>query len=303
MAETPLPIDGLLIVDKPAGWTSHDVVGRLRRLTGVRRIGHAGTLDPLATGVLPLGIGQGTRVLEYIGDAEKRYVATVELGATTDTYDAAGAVVERRDWFGVTEAAVRRVLAGFLGTVEQRPPAYSAIKQGGVPLYRLARAGEAVTAPLRTVTIHSIDAVDIRLPHVSFAVTCSKGTYIRSLAHDLGERLGCGGHLVALRRTATGGFTIEQAVTIERFEQALADGSWPSLILPADLALIDRPALILGPAAAARLRDGVAPAVAAPALQPGALGRAYGDDGSFLGVVRWRGGDGGWKAEKVLVGR
>lgn len=303
MPESPLPLDGLLIIDKPAGWTSHDVVGRLRRLTGVRRIGHAGTLDPLATGVLPLGIGQGTRVLEYISDAEKRYVATVELGTTTDTYDADGTVTERGDPSGVTEAAVRQALDLFVGQIEQRPPAYSAIKQGGVPLYRLARAGRDVAPPLRTVTIAAIRLIAIDPPRLTIDVTCSKGTYIRSLAHDLGRRLGCGGHLVALRRTATGGFSIEQAVTIERFEGMVADGSWPARVLPADAALIDRPALILDEDASERLRSGVAPTVAASSVKPGTLVRAYAWDGYLLGVIRWCGPQQGWRAEKVLQGR
>ncbi len=215
MPDQSLAIDGLLIVDKPAGWTSHDVIGRLRRLTGIRRIGHAGTLDPLATGVLPLGIGQGTRVLEYISDAEKQYTATLELGAVTDTYDADGTVIERRDWTGVSEQAIRYVLDGFRGAIEQQPPIYSAIKQGGVPLHRLARAGKVLTPPTRTVTIVALEVIAIDLPRVTIAVTCSKGTYIRSLAHDIGRRLGCGAHLTGLRRTKTGGFTIDQAHTIE----------------------------------------------------------------------------------------
>lgn len=302
MAETPLPIDGLLIIDKPPGWTSHDVVGRLRRLTGIRRIGHAGTLDPMATGVLPLAVGRATRVLEYLSDADKRYRATIELGTTTDTYDADGAVVERRAVTGMTDDSVRRALAGFVGEIEQRPPAYSAIKQGGVPLHRLARAGKDVKAPMRRVTIASISVDSIDLPRLTIDVTCSKGTYIRSLAHDLGERMGCGAYLAALRRTATGGFTIDQALTIEQVEASLADGSWPSRILPPDLTLAGHPALILGQESAGRLRDGVAPAVPAPALNRGALVRAYGADGAFLGVVRWCGAEAGWKAEKVLQG-
>jgi len=303
MPDQRLTIDGLLIIDKPPGWTSHDVIGRMRRLTGIRRIGHAGTLDPLATGVLPLGIGQGTRVLEYISDAEKQYVATLELGVITDTYDADGTVVERRDWFGVSEDAIRRGLDGFRGEIEQHPPIYSAIKQGGVPLHRLARSGKVVEAPARTVTVMEIEVIEIDLPRVSIAVRCSKGTYIRSLAHDIGQRLGCGAHLTALRRTKTGGFTIDQALTIERFERALSDGSWPALVLPADLPLADRPALVLGAEADDRLRSGVAPVAPAPNGGTGTLARAYSSSGAFLGIIRWQGADAGWKAEKVLLGR
>jgi tRNA pseudouridine55 synthase len=299
MAGTLLPIDGLLIVDKPPGWTSHDVVARMRRLTGVRRIGHAGTLDPLATGVLPLGIGQGTRVLEYVSDARKTYVATVRLGITTDTYDADGAVLDTRDCAGVTAERVRTALAGFVGEIAQRPPAYSAIKQGGVPLHRLARAGRTVEAPARRVTVFAIEDVAFDAPLVRFAVRCSKGTYVRSLAHDLGERLGCGAHLAALRRTATGGFTIEQAIALERWEAALADGSWPVHILPLDAPLLDDLAVILADRSARRLGDGVAPPPPDVLPRDGII-RAYGADGLLIGLLRPGGVEAGWRVEKVF---
>jgi tRNA pseudouridine55 synthase len=301
MAGASLPIDGLVVVDKPSGWTSHDVVARMRRLTGVRRIGHAGTLDPLATGVLPLGIGRGTRVLEYVGDAEKSYIATVRLGITTDTYDADGTATATRDWSGLTVEQVEAGLAGFTGEIEQRPPAFSAIKQGGVPLHRLARAGKEVEPPPRRVTVHAIDNVRVALPDVRFHVRCSKGTYVRSLAHDLGERLGCGAHLTALRRTATGGFTLDQAVTLERWEAALADGSWPVHVLPLDAPLVHHPAVILGEPAARWLVDGVAPPPPA-ALPPYRLVRAYAQDGVILALLRPEGAGTRWRAEKVFVG-
>jgi tRNA pseudouridine55 synthase len=298
------PFDGLLIIDKPSGWTSHDVVARLRRLTGVRRIGHAGTLDPLATGVLPLGIGLGTRVLEYVSDADKRYRATARLGVVTDTYDADGVVVAEADPGAVDPAAVAAALATFVGTIAQRPPAFSAIKQGGVPLHRLARAGRAVEAPPRTVTVFSIDEIRYEPPLVSFAVHCSKGTYVRSIAHDLGRLLGCGAHLAALRRTATGGFTLDCAVTLEGWEAALEDGSWPVHLLPLDAPLLGRPALILDEDAAARLGDGVAPPVRAPSLSSGELVRAYDAGGALLAILRAaEPATGIWRAEKVLLAR
>ncbi|MGD9892988.1 MAG: tRNA pseudouridine(55) synthase TruB [Dehalococcoidia bacterium] len=303
MPAQPLDLDGLLIIDKPAGWTSHDVVGRLRRLTGIRRIGHAGTLDPLATGVLPMGIGRGTRVLEYVSDAEKQYAGTLVLGAVTDTYDSDGRMLEQRDWSRVSEVMARRTFAEFLGTIEQHPPIYSAIKQGGVPLHRLARAGKAVAPPSRTVTIREVEVTEVDLPRVSFRVTCTKGTYIRSLAHDLGQRLGCGAHLIALRRTMTGGFTLCQAVTIENFERALNDGSWPARVLPVDQPLIDRPALILDERASERLQFGVAPDAPAPTTGEGTRARVYAFDGTFLGVICWRGTHERWRVEKILQGR
>ena len=294
-------MDGLLIIDKPAGWTSHDVVARVRRLTGVRRVGHAGTLDPLATGVLPLGIGLGTRVLEYVSDADKEYTATVRLGLSTDTYDAAGAVTATGDWSAVTPVDVRRALAAFVGAIEQRPPVYSAIKRDGVPLHRLARAGRAVEAPTRRVTVRMIEPLRIELPDVDFRIRCSKGTYVRSLAHDLGIALGCFAHLTALRRTITGGFSIAQALTLTQWQQSLADGSWPAHLLPLDAPLLDRPALILDRSTARRLADGVPPPPE-PAMSPAReLCRAYTEEGYLAAVLRGVEADQRWRVEKVFV--
>lgn len=298
-----LPINGLLVIDKPAGWTSHDVVAKLRGLTDVRRIGHAGTLDPLATGVLPLGIGLGTRVLEYLSDADKTYEATILLGVATDTYDADGRVTASLDPSTVTRAAVEQTLAGFRGEIEQRPPAYSAIKQNGVPLYKLARAGQMVEPPLRRVTLYTIDVLAAALPSLQIRVHCSKGTYIRSLAHDLGQRLGIGAHLTALRRTATGGFTIAQALTLETWQAALADGAWPAHIWPLDAALGDLKAVVLTTDEATRLRDGVAPALTLPDAPPDMLVRAYDPAGVLLAIIRAPGTRDGWRAEKVFHGQ
>lgn len=291
---------GLLVIDKPAGWTSHDVVARVRRISGVKRVGHAGTLDPMATGVLPLGIGQGTRVLEYLGDAAKAYRATIRLGAATDTYDAEGRVVSTGEWRGVTEREVRRVLARFLGPIDQQAPAYSAIKQGGVPLHRLARSGRAVEAPVRRVVIHALGILEWRPPDLVVDVRCSKGTYVRSLAHDTGIALGCGAHLAALRRTVAEPFRVEDAVTLETWQEAVEDGSWPARLLPLDAALLDRPAVVLGAGDAARMGDGVAPALQMRAVA-GALYRAYTPDGRLLAVLRAPDGDERWRAEKVFL--
>ena len=298
----PLAIDGLLIVDKPAGWTSHDVVGRMRRLTGVRRIGHAGTLDPLATGVLPLGVGRGTRVLEYATEADKEYIATVRLGESTDTYDADGRITTTGDWRTTTRERLEHELARFVGVIEQQPPAYSAIKQGGVPLYKLARAGKAVQVPTRLVTVHALDLLDLTLPALTVRVRCSKGTYVRSLAHDLGARLGCGGHLTALRRTASGGFHIKQALTLDEWEAALTNGAWPAHILPLDTPLLHLPAVILGDSAAYRLSDGVPPVLPEADELPDVGCRAYSQDGSLLAVLRRRDDRTGWRVEKMLAG-
>jgi tRNA pseudouridine55 synthase len=296
-------VHGLLVIDKPAGWTSHDVVARVRRLTGVRRVGHAGTLDPLATGVLVLGIGKGTRVLEYATEAEKRYTATVRLGASTDTYDADGAITATAPWEHLTAGQIRAALSGFLGEIEQRPPAYSAIKVDGVPLHRMARAGKAIEAAPRSVTILAIDLLDVRLPNVVIDVRCSKGTYIRSLAHDLGQRLGCGAHVTALRRTASGGISIEQALTLDEWAEALTDGSWPARLLPLDAPLTRLPALVLTAEIAGRLLDGVAPPPGGLELPAGTLARAYSNGGALLAVIRASDEDARWRVEKVLLSR
>ncbi len=301
-------LDGLIVVDKPVGWTSHDVVAKLRRLTGERRIGHAGTLDPTATGVLPLGIGQGTRVIEYLLDDDKAYRATVRLGSTTDTDDAEGTVVRTGDWRSVTEEQVRAALGVFVGTIAQVPPAYSAIKRGGVPLHRLARAGEAVRPEPRRVTIYRIDVLAIALPDVTFEVVCSKGTYVRSLARDLGEALGCGGHLATLRRLRAGPFTLADAHTLGEIEDATASGGLPALLLPLDRPLLHTPALILDRRQESLLLTGrPLRHVGAPATPPrgstadvaARRARAYGDDGAFVAVARHDGT--AWVPEKVFA--
>ncbi len=294
---SPDLLHGFLVIDKPEGWTSHDVVARIRRLTGLRRVGHAGTLDPMATGVLPVALGQATKLLEYLSEADKSYRATVRLGLTTDTDDATGAPVRERPWQHLTEEAVRRALAEFVGTVQQVPPVYSAIKRGGVPLHRLARRGRPVEAPPRTVTIYRIEVCSVALPDVTIEITCSKGTYIRSLARDLGERLGSGGHLRALRRLRTGPFDLHTAHTLDEVARAADTGTLPALLLPPDAVLLATPALVLGRRAERRLLTGQALGIVA--TQPaGTIGRAYGADGALLGVVRVT--EGGWHPHKLL---
>jgi tRNA pseudouridine55 synthase len=292
-------VDGLLVIDKPAGWTSHDVVAKVRRITGVRRVGHAGTLDPAATGVLPLGIGQGTRMLAYLGDADKSYTGIVRLGLTTTTDDATGEPEQERDWHGITEADIRRVLALFLGEIAQIPPAFSAIKRGGVPLYKLARAGIEVERAARRVRIDRLALLRVTMPDIAIAVECSKGTYIRSLARDIGEALGCGAHLSALRRTRHGPFTLAEATTLEALARAAEFGALPGLLLPADHALRQAPALVLGPANEQLLLTGRAVSSGAK-NEAGQRARVYGADGSFLAVAR-ADGQGHWLPEKVLA--
>ncbi|HYM16760.1 MAG TPA: tRNA pseudouridine(55) synthase TruB [Dehalococcoidia bacterium] len=288
---------GFLIVDKPSGVTSFAMVALVRRLTGVRRVGHAGTLDPLASGVLPVAVGQATRFIEYLDDAPKAYVARVRFGWATDTYDADGQPTGHGDPSRLDAAAVAGALPAFAGDIEQTPPAFSAIKIAGKPLYRYAREGAAVAAPPRTVRIDRIVLRSFEPPVAEIAVTCGKGTYIRSLAHDLGRRLGCPAHLAALQRTATGGFAISDAHAPSHLEAAARDARLPDLLLAVDRAVERRPAAILGPARCADVRAGRN--VVLPPRDRAQLCRAYSSEGDFLGVLRCREG-GGWHPEKVL---
>lgn len=208
---------GVAVVDKPAGWTSHDVVAKARGVLGTRRVGHSGTLDPDATGVLVLGVGRATRLLRFLTELPKSYEAEIALGAETDTGDSSGSVVARWDMAGVTEAAVRAAAADLTGEIMQVPPMVSAVKVGGRKLYELAREGVEVERPARPVTVHRFDigpAADEGMWRA--AVECSSGTYVRTLASDMGRALGGGAHLRSLRRTAVGGFTLEQARPVER---------------------------------------------------------------------------------------
>jgi len=227
-----LLISGVLVADKPAGWTSHDVVAKVKRALGAKKVGHLGTLDPMATGVLPLVINNATKFADLLGGSVKVYSATLKLGEDTDTYDKEGQVVRRGETGGLTDADVREVLKGFAGKMMQTPPMYSAIKKHGVPLYTLARKGVEVEREAREIEISSLEILGISLPFVEFVVTCSKGTYVRSICHDAGDTLGCGGHLFDLRRMASGVFTINEAVSPLSAFEALA-----SAIIPIEAAL------------------------------------------------------------------
>ena len=208
-------MEGILNIDKPEGMTSHDVVNRVRRACGLRRVGHAGTLDPLATGVLVVCVGRATRLAEYVVGQPKEYVAVVRLGQTTDTYDADGTILEERP-VSADSATIQTALQQFTGPIEQIPPMYSAIKRDGKPLYKLARQGIEVERKARAITIYNLTLEDRTENDITLRVACSTGTYIRSLAHDLGEVLGCGGHIVALRRTRVGSFSAENAVPLDQ---------------------------------------------------------------------------------------
>jgi tRNA pseudouridine55 synthase len=299
-------MDGIFNVDKPVGMTSHDVVAHVRRLAKQKRVGHTGTLDPAASGVLPICLGQATRLAEYLSDGGKAYRATIRFGSVTDTYDAEGTVL-RTAPVTLTREQIEAALPAFLGAQMQVPPIYSAIKRAGQPLYKLARAGESVTVEARPVEIYALSIVAWESPDLVLDVECGKGTYIRSLAYDLGERLGPGAHLAGLIRTRSGPFTLETSVPLEALQEAFADGTWADHLYAPDEALLDRRAAILGAVSEARVRNGqplrftTAPPADETTLPEPPLLRAYSVDGRFLGVLRWEPALGAWQPHKVLA--
>ena len=229
----PMSYHGVLIVNKPDGWTSHDVVKRVRTVLGIPKVGHAGTLDPHATGVLPVLIGKGTKIAQYLLGWDKEYAAVLQLGQMTDTQDAWGAVLEEKSYERLSEDDVRSVFMDFHGAIQQVPPMYSAVKVGGQPLYKKARKGQTVERQPKTVVIHDLEIQRVAIPEVSFRVACSKGTYVRTLCADIGDRLGVGGHLKWLQRRRVGPLHLDQAVEMESLIDGVdlvqLDGAWWSL--------------------------------------------------------------------------
>lgn len=275
-----MSLSGFIVIDKPVGPTSHDVVGLVRRLSGVRRVGHAGTLDPLASGVLLVGLGRATRFIEYLVGLPKVYETTIRLGIVTTTYDAEGEIVSERP-VALTTEQIAAALDAFRGPIRQRVPAFSAVKRGGQPLYKAARRGgqSLDDLPERDVTIHALDLLAFAPPLLTLRVACSSGTYIRSLAHDLGAALGCGGHVVALRRTAVGHFTLAEAVPLD----ALTADNLAEHLLPPEAAVAHLPRLDVDEASAARLALGQR--LAAPPGAPAGDMAAFGPDSRFVGIV------------------
>ncbi len=208
-------MNGVLVIDKPKGWTSHDVVSWVRRALRIRKVGHGGTLDPLGTGVLPIYLGEGTKLVPFNLDGTKEYIATMKLGQETDTLDADGKIIAEKGEFFCTPQEVEEVLNRFRGKIRQRPPLYSAVKQKGIPLYKRARSGETPEVAEREATIHALSLKDFSFPLLTLEITCGRGTYIRSLCADMGRSLGCGAHLVELRRTRSGRFKLKEALTVE----------------------------------------------------------------------------------------
>jgi tRNA pseudouridine55 synthase len=292
-------ISGILNIDKPQGWTSHDVVAKVRRLSGQKRVGHAGTLDPLATGVLLVCLGQATRVSEYLMRGRKVYRAAVHLGLSTDTYDRDGQVTARAREVNVTLSRLEEALSAFVGRIEQTPPMYSALKHQGTPLYKLARQGKTVERKPRIIEIHHIKLLDWSSPVLTIEVSCSPGTYLRSLAHDLGQQLGCGAHLSSLTRLASGHFTLDEAISLDVLSKAFAISRWAELVHPLDEALLDFGAITFGSQLERQIRFGQQVPGPMPSSSS-SLCRAYSTEGKLIALLQYDAQTGLWQPKKVF---
>ena len=287
-----------MVIDKPAGITSHDVVSRVRRILGTRKVGHTGTLDPFATGVLPVAVNDGTKVIPFLDEGVKCYEAVMQLGVVTDTLDMTGALIREADWLAITREDIESVLKRFTGRLSQIPPMYSAIKRDGQALYKLARQGQVVERHARDIDIHSLELLSFTPPFVGFRVVCSRGTYVRALADDMGEILGCGGALKALRRIASGPFEISSSVSLEGLEEAARLETLHDLTVSPYAALAHMPDIPLRDTGMALVRHGRSPEwhdteVPVPAAHDdGALVRLT-QDGTLIAVAECRlcGGD------------
>jgi tRNA pseudouridine55 synthase len=291
-------VSGVLVVDKPIGLTSHDVVQIIRRGTGIRRAGHTGTLDPRASGVLVVLIGPAVRLSEYVSASDKRYQATIRLGSSTDTYDAEGIVTDSSTSIeDITEERFDEILQQYVGEIQQVPPPYSAVKVKGKKAYEMARKGENVELPPRTINVYSLEVLEWAPPEVVVDVYCSSGTYVRSLANDLGNELGCGAHLIGLRRTKSGRFTLRDAVPLRRLQESFDAGDWYRNLIPAAEALADWPMVELNADEVELVRHGHR----VPA-DPDASGwaRAISQQGDLVALVEYDADTNEWQPRKVF---
>ena len=298
-------VSGILNVNKPEGITSFDVIRVVRRGTGIRKVGHAGTLDPLASGVLLVLLGQAVRVGEYLMELPKTYHAMVRLGVVTDTYDAEGTATQVSDPAGISRRDLSQALGAFTGEIEQTPPAFSAVKVQGRPAHRLARQGVPVALAARKARIDRIELLRFEGPEVEIEVECGKGTYIRSLAHDLGQVLGCGAHLASLTRTRVGPFPLDAAASTEELEREFESGDWRALVLPMDCGLTQLSAVTLHIEDEKDIRHGQAVRIdedrlAGVALSEGRPYRAYGEDGGLVAILTYDAPSGLWRPRKVF---
>ena len=299
-------MDGILNINKPEGRSSFSVVSLVKKLSGERRVGHAGTLDPAASGVLPVCLGQATRIVEFLMDTAKVYRAEVEMGVVTDTYDAEGRVMRRSDPSGLDRQQLEKGLVSFRGLISQVPPMYSAVKHQGKPLYKLARVGVTVGRKSRLVRIYSLELSGWQPPLATIEVACARGTYIRALAHDLGQALGCGACLKNLVRLRCGSFGIEDAVSLPQIEAAFRGGYGQRYLHPVDSVLTHLPVMVVDDDGArdishGKVVPGDSPLGQDARTQDRELCRAYNIDGHFLGVLRFCSVRGWWQPEKVFI--
>jgi tRNA pseudouridine55 synthase len=292
-------MDGIFNINKVTGMTSHDVVAKIRKHLHQKRVGHTGTLDPLASGVLPICVGQATRVAQYLSESGKAYQAEIIFGAATDTYDAEGSITSTASTTHLTMTLIEETLEQFRGPQMQLPPRYSAIKILGQPAYKRARAGEEITLEPRPIIIYSLEILDWIPPRLTLTVECSKGTYIRSLAHDLGTMLGCYAYLGALIRTRSGPFTLSESITLEQLSNAVETNSVQQLHFPIDKALEQFPAITLDAETVERVRHGNT--FTTTTANNSGLARAYDSNGNFLAIAEWNEGQDAWQPKKVFA--
>lgn len=290
-------VSGVLVVDKPTGLTSHDVVQTIRRGTGIRRAGHTGTLDPRASGVLVVLIGPAVRLSEYVSASDKRYQATIRLGNTTPTYDSEGVVSEYTDIRNISEDTFSTLLEKFTGEIEQVPPPYSAVKVKGRRAYDMARKGEPVELKSRMINVYSLELLEWDPPEVVLDVFCSSGTYVRSLAHDLGTELGVGAYLTGLRRTKSGQFTLRDAIPLRQIQEAFLAGDWYRYLIPASDALGDWPALELDSDLVDKVRHGHR--IPAEEGSPSMI-RGITEQGDLVALLQFVEEDLEWQPKKVF---
>jgi tRNA pseudouridine55 synthase len=290
-------VSGVIVVDKPIGMTSHDVVQVVRKGTNIRRAGHTGTLDPRASGVLVILVGPAVRLSEYVSASDKRYQAVIQLGTTTDTYDADGRVLSTTS-VDISEKQFDDVLQSFVGEIEQVPPPYSSVKVKGRHAYDMARNGEDIELDPRMINVYNLELLEWAPPEAVIDVFCSSGTYVRSLAHDLGEKLGCGAHLIGLRRTRSGRFTLRDAVPLRKLKEAFDDNTWDKYLIPAAEALSDWPAVELDTDQLDVVRHG-----RRIAAEPGAgkMARAISEDGELIGLLELDQETMEWQPKKVFA--
>ena len=296
-----MSVDGILNTIKPAGKSSFSMISLIRRLSGERRVGHAGTLDKAAEGVLPVCLGKATRVVEFLSDSRKIYRARIKLGVVTDTYDADGRIIEEKDCSNIERQQLELLLPSFVSAIEQVPPMYSALKRDGTPLHRLARAGVEVEREPRKIDIYSIDLLDWQPPFFDIDVECGKGTYIRSLAYDIGQKLGCGAHLFGLVRLKNGPFDITDGLTVQQLEDAFARGYWRDVLYPIDSVLTHMPAAIVDSDMERAIKSGILLELNVEKALDMEWCRAYSEDGVLIALLRYESPEDKWHPRKVLV--